>query len=284
MPGVYVTKFFAPANAKRPANFVVIKYFLLGLLISNSIESILIIPKILDVRDESKILAKEMDEIEIKREEVKDLVVEKEREIEEIEKEKERELKVLLAKEAIGKHHKSPASEEEEEEEYEEEEEHRGKGRNEGHERREGHEKAEEEEKEEWEVRKRPQRKETGTNPVAVFMLFYGSVTLCLGVTAVFKESAFLLAGLIAVSVAGIVTILSASFSLLMIMSVMKDIIIAGLSYYYRMMIVMSDNPTPGVGPGMGVMPGQEGNLVVDYSQPSAAGVYVDPTIQQPSY
>lgn len=275
MPGVYVSKFFAPANPKRPANFVVVKYFLLGLLISNSIESILIIPKILDVRDESKILAKEMDEIQIKREEVKDLVVEKEREIELIEKEKERELKVLLAKEARGgKHQKSVAEEEEEEEYEEEEEEYRGKGK---------HEKPEEEENE-WEVRKRPQRKETGTNPVAVFMLFYGSVTLCLGVTAVFKESAILVAALIAVSVAGIVTILSASFSLLMIMSIVKDIIIAGLSYYYRMMIVMSDNPTPGVGPGVGVMPGQEGNLVVDYSQPSAAGVYVDPTIQQPSY
>jgi len=267
MPGVYVTKFFAPANPKRPANFVVIKYFLLGLLISNSIESILIIPKILDVRDESKILAKEMDEIEIKREEVKDLVVEKEREIELIQKEKERELKVLLAKGFLEKS-PGPGPGSEEEEELEEEEEAEGK----------------EEEKGEWEVRKRPQRKETGTNPVAVFMLFYGSVTLCLGVTAVFKESAILLAGLIAVSVAGIVTILSASFSLLMIMSIVKDIIIAGLTYYYRMMIVMSDNPNPGAVPGVGVMPGQEGNLVVDYSQPSAAGVYVDPTIQQPSY
>ena len=284
---VIVTKFFGPSNPKRPANFVVIKYFLLGLLISNSIESILIIPKILDVLDQSRIQRKELEEINIKRDTLRELVAEKEKELEEVEKEKNRELKVLL-KEAAGL-----TPEEEEEEEEEAEEFARGgkppghhKKTNGGHKKKtEGKKPNEEEEEHAPEVRKRPQRKETGANAVAVFMLFYGSVTLCLGVTAVFKESALLLAGLIGVSGLGIVTLISAGFSLIMIMSCIKDIIILALSVYYRMMIVMSDAPVQV--PAAGMM-NQAGAAVDAYGNPVvAAAGYVDPTqvqIQQPGY
>jgi len=269
---VYVTKFFGPTNPKRPANFVVIKYFLLGLLISNSIESILIIPKILDVLDQSRIQVKELEEINIKRDELKELVSEKEKELDEIEEERNREIKLLLKEKANRR--KTPEEEEEEEEEEEAFERQHGKGQ------RKESKKEEEEEEHAPEVRKRPQRKETGANAVAVFMLFYGSVTLCLGVTAVFKESALLLAGLIGVSGLGIVTLISAGFSLIMIMSCIKDIIILGLSVYYRNMIVLSDAPIPpGVAAPGGLMP-QTG--VDAYGNPVG---YVDPTqvqIQQP--
>jgi F0F1-type ATP synthase membrane subunit b/b' len=281
---VYVTRFFGPANPKRPANFVVIKYFLLGLLISNSIESILIIPKILDVLDQSRIQVKELEEINIKKDELKELVAEKEKDLEEMERERNRELKVLL-KEKTGR----KEEEEEEEEEWEEE---REKARKQ-HQEQIGHHtqkiphhsvdnKAEEVTTSE--IRKRPQRKETGANAVAVFMLFYGSVTLCLGVTAVFRESALLLAGLVAVSALGIVTLISAGFSLIMIMSCIKDIIILALSFYYRTMIVMSDSPVQAAAVPGGLMP----QPVDAYGNPIVGGsVYVDPNavqIQQPGY
>lgn len=51
---VEVSELFAPQAGKRPANFVVLKYFLLGMLISNGIESIFIIPKTLSIMDENE--------------------------------------------------------------------------------------------------------------------------------------------------------------------------------------------------------------------------------------
>ena len=259
---VTVSAFFAPTNPKRPANFVVLKYFLLGLLISNAIESILIIPKIMDVLDQERIQTKELEEINIKKEELEGLVAEKESEMKQYEKERDREVNVLL------KHRPEEEVEgvvvqegdkvlEAVEVDYDEElpEERKGKSKHhnkkqhheehEGHEKHDKHGKHEESEEHEKhpEVRKRPQRKETGANLVAVFMLFYGSITLCLGVTAVFRESALLLAGLIGVTALGILILISAEFSLIMIMSCCKDILIGLMSYKYRDMIVTSDAP-----------------------------------------
>lgn len=54
-----------------------------------------------------------------------------------------------------------------------------------------------------------------------------------------------MLACLIGVSVLGILILISAGFSLIMIMSCSKDIIIALLTYKYRDMIVTSDSPLP---------------------------------------
>ena len=252
---VFVSSFFAPANPKRPANFVVLKYFLLGLLISNSIESILIIPKILNVMDQHKMQEKELDEVNIKRVEVKELVKEREERMLEKEKEDEREQERMMQVIAKGlhpgpkpttrghearpktKHPNRNRNKEEEEEEEEREKEHE-----------EGEEEEEEEEEELEknqhkvpEVRRKPQKKETGTNFVAVFMLFYGSVTLCLGTTAVYKENALLVTILMGVSGVGTVVLISAGFSILMLLSVTKDCLIAGLSYFYRQMIIESD-------------------------------------------
>jgi len=206
-----VSAFFAPANPKRPANFVVIKYLLLGLLISNSIESILIIPKILDVLDQNKMQHHRLETADIQRAEVKELVAAKEarqREIDELDNKERTELIAERVGERTGK---KPGH-------------HEGKS--------EHHAPA---------VRKRPQREDTGTNVVAVFMLFYGAVTLTLGIPALFKEMHMLIAALMCVSIVGIVVLISAGFSLIMLMSVTKDCIIVILSYKYREMIVQSD-------------------------------------------
>lgn len=289
MTFVTVSGFFAPSSPKRPLNFVVLKYFLLGLLISNSIESILIIPKILDVLDERRIQSKELQEINIKKEELKELLAEKHREEQGLVKEEEREVKTVLKKvqqsekeiEAAMKateeayereqerkhaserktHHKTGHEEDMAEgEEYEDEEE----GEEEAKHSKDHHKTAKQHEKEEEQhvtVRKRPQRLETGTNYVAVFMLFYGSTTLCLGMTAIFKESALLLAGLISVSCLGIATLISAGFSIIMILSCCKDILIALLTYKYRDMIVSSDMPLP---TAVGVASGAEMGAAYD--------------------
>lgn len=232
---VFVSSFFAPANPKRPANFVVLKYFLLGLLISNSIESILIIPKILDVLDQNKMQHKELEESNIKRSELKELVQEAESEVKEINRERDRELKRM--EELQAEFLKGVESESNRRERENLESKH---GKNPG-----GHKGTKEGHKKEKHptVHKKPQKKDTGTNPVAVFMLFYGSTTLCLGVTAIFYEKVLLITILIGVSCLGTVTLISANFSLLLILSVAKDVIIAGLSFKYRQMIVESENP-----------------------------------------
>ena len=260
---VYVSAFFAPAVPKRPPNFVVVKYFLLGLLISNSIESILIIPKILDVLDQSAIQAKALEEMDIKRAEVKELVAEKQTEEKDLQRERERELKVLLNEKGKsqnpnerenGENENENESEEEEEEAFSPQH-HTKKGGQRGqknhHSKGESgsaSEKAREEAKSESEaiskeIRKRPQRLETGNNYVAVFMLFYGSSTLCLGVPAIFKESVRLLQALMVLSCVGTLILVSSKFSLIMIMSVVKDAIIAALTFYYIMMIQQSTPP-----------------------------------------
>lgn len=199
------SSFFSPTNPKRPANFVVFKYFLLGLLISNSIESILIIPKILDVLDQNKMQVHEIEEVKVKRAEVASFIAERKAEVKELKKELEE--KRLNAKEE-----------------------------------RQLEEKIEQIDRDEHvEVRRKPQKKDTGTNPVAVFMLFYGAVTLCLGIVGIFRELPLLIAILIGVSFLGIVVLVSAGFSLIMLLSVSKDCIIACLAYKVRDMIVSSD-------------------------------------------
>ena len=284
-----MSPFFAPSTPKRPSNFVVVKYFLLGLLISNSIESVLIIPKILDVLDQSAIQTKKLEEMDIKRAEVKALLEERQRAAKEIGGERDRELHLLESRsESVHgkeKHEKTPKhlrEREEEEKEKEREDHEKNKLSHGGGERNKlngkkkekklhqlkgephkGEERSEEEEKEleeqeeqeeeeaekkaeekvHHEVRKRPQRLETGNNFVAVFMLFYGSTTLCLGVPAIFKESIRLLQGLMVVSCVGTLILVSTKFSLIMIMSVVKDVIIVALTFYYIQMISSSDVP-----------------------------------------
>lgn len=229
-----VSAFFAPANPKRPANFVVIKYFLLGLLISNSIESILIIPKILDVLDQNKMQHHRLETADIQRKEVKELAharQEQERKMQEIALREQQEKAEKAGEKYVPKKHKETT-----------------------------HKPV---------VRRRPQREDTGTNPVAVFMLFYGAVTLCLGIVGLFKEMQLLIAMLIGICAIGVVVLISSGFSLIMLMSVSKDTIIAILSYKYRQMIVQSDAL---VASELAAASGVAGVPPVDYSQQQYAG------------
>ena len=211
---VYVTQFFAPANgAKRPSDFIVIKFFLLGLLISNAIESILIIPKILDVMDSTKMQAKELNDVNIKKQELKELVEEKDREQKALAKEQIREVKVAVTEmsRAVDEILESAAKQEDEfelkqEAEHSSSKSHHHKGKpshsggvhgegdheessaahgehksGEHHGKKGSHHKSGHHDKHSVTIRKRPRMTLTSTNYVAVFMLFYGSTTLCLG-------------------------------------------------------------------------------------------------------
>lgn len=280
---VFVSSFFSPASPRRPPNFIVIKYFLLGLLISNSIESILIIPKILDVLDQNKMQHKELEESNIKRQELKELVHEAESEAKESDRETERELRrmeVLQANRLLGAVSKS------DQQELEHLETKHGKNPR----QKSGHEMTKNGSTTKHPVvRAKPQKKDTGTNPVAVFMLFYGSTTLCLGVGAIFYEKVLLITVLIGVSCLGTVTLISANFSLLLILSVAKDVLIAGLSFKYRQMIVESEDPVAAsMAAGQG-MAGVAGQIPVQQQQPgmdyTMAGqvdpMATDPMLQQ---
>lgn len=299
---VVVSSFFAPTVPKRPPNFVVVKYFLLGLLISNSIESILIIPKILDVLDQSAIQAKAMEEMDIKREELKELVAEKRKQEEEQQRETQRELNVLMKEKGMRNLPEENEQDESEEEEEETRPQHHKKGQRGHHSKGDQGEKKNHPKENELvrEIRKRPQRLETGNNYVAVFMLFYGSITLCLGIPAIFKESIRLLQGLMFISCLGTITLVSAKFSLIMIMSVIKDTIIVALTFYYMQMIQQSDpavdqaqttagQPVGTIDPTVGAIPQVDpssyqtgvgvAGVTVDYSQGNVQQVY-NPTAQ----
>ena len=124
---------------------------------------------------------KDLEEVNIKRDELKELVNEKEKEMDEAEKEKDRELKVLMKKESSRK-----TPEEVLEEVFEDVVE--GELEGEGYKKRKpGHhnegnnqkrhpgnkEEKEEEENREPEVRKRPQRQETGESYFTVILCSY---------------------------------------------------------------------------------------------------------------
>jgi len=212
-----VSNFFNPKTPTRPANFVVVKYFLLGLLISNSIESILIIPKILDVLDTNDAQHTELHGLNGK---IKALEA---KETEEANKE-------------MAKNAKKAAVEIEETFEREKPKEHlksaeKGKeGKKEDHKKKHHH-----------TLTRRAPKRSTDTNFVAVFMLFYGSVTLCLGVVGIFKEQQSLLMGLLGVTFLGVLILISAGFSLIMLLSVSKDCLIAAICFKYLDMIKKSD-------------------------------------------
>lgn len=287
MTTVLVSTFFAPGAPKRPPNFVVVKYFLLGLLISNSIESVLIIPKILDVLDQSAIQAKAIQEMDIRKTELKELMIQKEKEARELEKERERELNVLLKETgAKGKHINEEDIDEDDDDETNEQDEHqmskhhpkKGKTGNSKHSSKSTHNNSKQHESIEHEVRKRPQRLATGNNIVAVFMLFYGSATLCLGVPAIFRESIILLRCLIYLSCLGTGILITSEFSLIMLISVVKDIAIAALTFYYLQMIVASNPPGDGTGATAASTAAPAAPVVADgvTFAPTAATVPVD--------
>jgi hypothetical protein len=83
-------------------------------------------------------------------------------------------------------------------------------------------------------------------------MLFYGSVTLCLGVVGIFKEAPVLLMSLMGVTFLGVLILISAGFSLIMLLSVSKDCIIAAICFKYLDMIKKSDLLMPQEDPQAG--------------------------------
>jgi len=243
---VEVTELFAPQAGKRPVNFIVLKYFLLGMLISNGIESILIVPKTLTMMDENEEQLQRIDEIEQEHDEFKLELQRIDRMVESIQNREHHELKEIETKE--------PSNAREQGKEAHRKVHKVKKAKSPDHKRR-GETKEEEE-------------SNVDTNRVVeVLLLMYGVITLGIGLFSVFKEHAKLLMVFIAVVALGLVVLFFSGLTLIVFMAILNDIIIALISFTYLQMLNAPCDDYYNTVPQQPVYP--DGSYNVDLSQPS---------------
>jgi len=208
---VEVTEPFGPQTGKRPTNFVVLKYFLLGMLISNGIESIFIVPKTLSMMDDNEEKIQKLDDIYMEHEAFKAKLSEYHRMVERRERNKYDKIGGHI-KDSLNKLENATA-----------EKNHR--------------------------LRKiaiptpSTDKDNVDTNRlVEVMLLLYGVVTMAMGIYAVFKESDKLLLAFIGVVCLGLVMLFFSGLTLLVFMAVLNDVIIALISFkYYQMLVYQCD-------------------------------------------
>lgn len=257
-----VTEVFAPQAGRRPPNFVVLKYFLLGMLISNGIESILIVPKTLSMMDDNEEQLQKIDNIEQDHEALKlelrhyDKLLEK---LKAGDHEAVRELEHKISK--VNTHHESPPKKTAHHTKVAEHHVPKGeKGDKESTkvEKKKKHVKTLEEEREEV--------YEVDTNKVVeILLLVYGILTLTMGLVAVFKENTKLLLAFIVTVALGLVVLFFSGLTLIVFMAILNDVIIALISFKYFQML---NDPCDTANYGL---PTQypDGSYNVDLTQPS---------------
>ena len=234
---VEVTEFFGPN--KRPTNFIVLKYFLLGMLISNGIESILIVPKTLNMMDENEEQLQKLDVIYQEHDAFKAQLDEYNREFKHLE---ERELDDIQTISGKGNVEEGPHKT--------------------GHR---GHKPVA------TLPPPRPKEYEVDTNKlIEITLLIYGILTLALGIFAVFKEHAKLLLVFVGVVALGLVMLFFSGLTLLVFMAVLNDVIIALVAFkYYQLMSAPLDAAYGGVPQAAAAGGYPEASYNVDLNQPS---------------
>lgn len=201
---VEVTEMFSPSAAHRPANFIVLKYFLLGMLISNGIESILIVPKTLSMMDENEEQLQKLDEIYAEHDQFKAQLEAYNREFQQLEQREYEDLQRIGGHNVQSPsvhHQQSPVA---------------------------------------TLPPPRPQHHldEVDTNKlIEITLLLYGIVTLAIGIYAVFKEIPKLLMAFIGVVALGLVMLFFSGLTLLVFMAVLNDIIIAIVSFKFLQLL-----------------------------------------------
>ncbi|KAI1286652.1 hypothetical protein HDE_10362 [Halotydeus destructor] len=211
--------------AQRSTNFVVLKFFLLGMLISNGIESILIVPKTLSMMDDNEEKVRKLDLIYVQHDAFKAQLDEYSQLVDTVRQEEHQDIEKLSqhnVKQAVKGHNKShPAASP-------------------------GHHKAHRPRKVIIPAHKKDEQEVDTNRVVEVSLLVYGLLTLGLGIFSVFKENAKLLLVFIGVVALGLIMLFFSGLTLLVFMAVLNDIIIALISFkYYQMLIspVVDSNP-----------------------------------------
>lgn len=244
---VEVTEIFAPQAGKRPANFVVLKYFLLGMLFSNAIESILIVPKTLslmeDNEEELEKLARIYEEHDAFKTQLHEysLVTKKV-----IHEEKENFNVMVGADEKEGQHHTST------------------------------HKTAKPKKKHKtikFAEEEGPLGGAANEKMIEYMLLIYGVLTCSLGIFAVFKEQDKLLMIFIGIVGLGLVVLFFSGLTLIVFMAILNDVIIGIVSFKFLQMMSqpVNDYMYGGVIPGTGVFP--EAAYTVDLNEPSNYGI-----------
>lgn len=206
---VEVTEPFSPKAGKRPINFIVMKYFLLGMLFSNGIESILIIPKTLSLMEANElqleklaVIYEEHDAFKHQLNEYSKLsktAVEKQKESFDdlIEPKKNHHVKASNSHEKVV--HKKP--------------------------------------KITFEVNDEPMSGNVNDTIIEYAILIYGIITLAIGIIAVFQEHSKLLLLFIAIVAIGLVILFFSGLTLIVFMAILNDVIIALISWSFLQML-----------------------------------------------
>ena len=208
-----MTEIFAPQAGKRPTNFVVLKYFLLGMLFSNGIESILIIPKTLSLMENNEIelekLANLYEEHDLFKEELKEYSELSHTEV----KQQAESFNKLLGEKAIKSGHET------------------------SHPSDSGVQVKTSKAKIYFEENDEPMSGSVNDTIIEYMILAYGIVTLALGILAVFKEQAKLLMLFIAIVAVGLVILFFSGLTLIVFMAILNDVIIALISFKFLQML-----------------------------------------------
>lgn len=252
---VEVTELFAPQAGKRPANFIVLKYFLLGMLISNGIESIFIIPKTLSIMDENEVQLDKLEKIYREHDEFKAQLHEFRGLVNGEIKEQKDTFDTLIGDKRveIGEH---PAQ----------------TGGSNPIARRKGHHSGD--------VGLPMKKEEPFGEPnklVEWMLLLYGIITLALGIFSVFKEHDKLLMVFIGAVAVGLVILFFSGLTLVVFMAILNDIIIAIISFKYLQLMQAPVEADPYAYPAMATA-GPYGQ-VPQQVMTADGGQYVDPNM-----
>ena len=240
---VEVTEMFSPQAGKRPANFVVLKYFLLGMLFSNAIESILIVPKTLSLMEENEEDLEKLARIYEEHDTFKNQLREYSQVTKKIIKQEKENFNDMVGNEGTedthesNQHHKKPKKK------------HIKFAEDEG-----------------------PLGGAANEKMIEYMLLIYGILTCGLGIFAVFKEQDKLLMIFIGIVGLGLIVLFFSGLTLIVFMAILNDVIIGIVSYKYLQMMTQPVAPDYVYGmPGTGVFP--EAAYTVDLNEPSAYGV-----------
>ena len=255
---VEVTELFAPQAGKRPANFVVMKYFLLGMLLSNGIESILIVPKTLSLMDDNEHQLHKLEKIWEEHDAFKAQLHEYNQLVSKVETERAKTFDEIVGEKNNPKTHRGTQH-------------HPGQTpvlraiANHKHAAKEREKKA---------------AAEPFAQPnklVEIMLLFYGIITLALGIVAVFREIPKLLMLFIGIVALGLVMLFFSGLTLLVFMAILNDVIIALISYQY-LKLMNAPCETEYYAPGAAAAYGPSGIMVGGDGQYPAAGQWQDPS------
>lgn len=210
---VEVSEIFSPAAGKRAANFVVLKYFLLGMMFSNAIESILIVPKTLSLMEENQRqlehLGMLMEEHEEFKGELHELTLVSQKAMEG--------QKELFNAFTGGAEENRKRLEQKTEEPAVVKKKHRTRIT--------------------FEDDTEPMGGRKNEKMIEYMLLIYGIVTMASGIVAVFKELDKLLILFIGTTTLGLVVLFFSGLTLIVFMAILNDVIIALVSFKYWQMM-----------------------------------------------